>query len=327
MKLSIVIPCYRSEKTIQSVVKELVETVWTRPEMDYEIFLVCDCSPDNVWDVIGQICKQNKKVHGICLAKNFGQHAALMAGYRFCTGDYVISLDDDGQSAGNELFRLVDALESGYDVVYADYPVKKESVFRLLGSEVNSWMNEVMIDKPKNIIPNSYFIAKAFVIQEMLKYKNAFPYVDGLIFRATRNIGKVEITHRVREAGSSGYTLKKLLSLWLNGFTTFSVKPLRIASILGVICACVGFVYGAIVVVQRLLDQTPIAGWSSMMAMLLFIGGVIMMMLGMIGEYIGRIYICLNNSPQYVIRDMINKTDSEVEMNNDEKRMFQTQCH
>ena len=113
MKLSIVIPCYRSEKTIQGVVNELVETVRIRPETDYEIFLVCDCSPDNVWDVIGQICKQNEKIHGICLAKNFGQHAALMAGYRFCTGDYVISMDDDGQSAGNELFRLVDALESG----------------------------------------------------------------------------------------------------------------------------------------------------------------------------------------------------------------------
>lgn len=306
MKLSVVIPCYRSEKTIQGVVNELVETIRTRPETDYEIFLVCDCSPDNVWAVIRSICEQNEKIHGIRFAKNFGQHAALMAGYRCCTGDYVLSLDDDGQSAGNELFRLVDTLESGYDVVYADYPVKKESAFRLLGSNVNTWMNEVMIDKPKGIVPNSYYIARAFVIQEMLKYENAFPYIDGLIFRATKNIGKVEITHRPREEGRSGYTLKKLISLWLNGFTTFSVKPLRIASILGVICACIGFIYGAVVVIQRLLDQAPIAGWSSTMAMLLFIGGVIMMMLGMIGEYIGRIYICLNNSPQYVIRDRIN---------------------
>jgi undecaprenyl-phosphate 4-deoxy-4-formamido-L-arabinose transferase len=306
VKLSVVIPCYRSENTIRGVVNELVDTIRTRPETDYEIYLVCDCSPDNVWDVIRTLCEENEKIHGIRFAKNFGQHSALMAGYRFCTGDYVLSLDDDGQSAGNELFRLLDKLEEGYDVVYADYPVKKESAFRLLGSEVNTWMNEVMIDKPKGIVPNSYYIARDFVIAEMLKYENAFPYIDGLIFRATKNIGKVEITHRPREEGSSGYTLRKLLSLWLNGFTTFSVKPLRVASILGVICACMGFLYGAVVVIQRLLDQTPIAGWSSMMAMLLFIGGVIMMMLGMIGEYIGRIYICLNNSPQYVIRDRIN---------------------
>lgn len=311
MKLSIVIPCYRSEKTIEGVVNELVETIRTRPETDYEMFLVCDCSPDNVWEVIKELCGQNEKIHGICLARNFGQHAALMAGYRFCTGDYVISLDDDGQSAGNELFRLVDTLETGYDVVYADYQEKKESAFRIFGSNVNSWMNEVMIDKPKGIVPNSYYIAKAFVIREMLKYENAFPYIDGLIFRATKSIGKVEITHRSREVGSSGYTLKKLISLWLNGFTTFSVKPLRIATFLGVICACLGFLYGIIIVIQRLFDQTPIAGWSSMMAMLLFIGGVIMMMLGMMGEYIGRIYICLNNSPQYVIREMINGSVAE----------------
>ena len=311
MKLSFVIPCYRSERTIRAVVNELVETVKTRPGTDYEIILVNDCSPDGVWNVICDICRENSNVHGISLARNFGQHAALMAGYRQCSGEYVISLDDDGQSSGDQLFRLVDALETGYDVVYADYPVKKESAFRLLGSHVNSWMNEVMLEKPKDIVPNSYYIAKAFVIREIVKYENAFPYIDGLIFRVTKKIGKVEIIHREREYGSSGYTLKKLIGLWLNGFTTFSVKPLRIATFLGVICACMGFIYGFIVVIQRLFDQTPIAGWSSMMAMLLFIGGMLMMMLGMMGEYIGRIYICLNNSPQYVIREMINVCGAE----------------
>lgn len=303
MKLSIVIPCYRSEKTIQSVIDELVETLNTKPETDYEVYLVCDCSPDHVWEVIKEICAQNPRIHGVCLAKNFGQHAALMAGYRFCTGDYVISMDDDGQCAANELFRLVDALETGYDVVYADYPTKKESAFRLWGSNINSWMNEVMLEKPKGIVPNSYYIARAFVIQEMLKYENAFPYIDGLIFRATKSIGKVEITHRSREVGSSGYTLSKLVSLWLNGFTTFSVKPLRAATFIGIFCAFMGFLYGAFIVIRRLFDQTPITGWSSTMAMLLFIGGIIMIMLGMMGEYIGRVYICLNNSPQYVIRE------------------------
>lgn len=310
MKLSMVIPCYRSEQTIRGVVNELVETIKSRPGTEYEIVLVNDCSPDGVWKVICEICQENPNVRGVCLARNFGQHAALMAGYRQCTGDYVISLDDDGQSAGNQLFCLVDAMEEGYDVVYADYPVKKESKFRLMGSALNSWMNEVMIGKPKGIVPNSYYIAKAFVIKEMLRYENAYPYVDGLIFRATKNIGKVTITHREREVGKSGYTLRKLVSLWVNGFTTFSVKPLRIATIMGVICACMGFAYGIYVVVQRIFDQAPIAGWSSMMAMLLFIGGAIMMLLGMIGEYIGRIYICLNNSPQYVVREIVNGRQS-----------------
>ena len=306
MKLSMVIPCYRSEQTIRGVVNELVETIQTRPGTEYEIILVNDCSPDGVWNVIREICQENANVRGICLARNFGQHAALMAGYRQCTGDYVISLDDDGQSAGNQLFRLVDTLEEGYDVVYADYPVKKESWFRLLGSAANSKMNEVMIDKPKDIVPNSYYIARAFIVKEMLKYENAYPYVDGLIFRATRNIGKVEIEHRDREVGSSGYTLRKLVGLWLNGFTAFSVKPLRIATLCGGVCAVVGMLYGVYVVIQRIFDSTPIAGWSSMMAVLLFVGGMIMLMLGLVGEYIGRIYICMNSSPQYVVREMVN---------------------
>lgn len=305
MKLSIVIPCYRSEKTIRGVVSELVETINTRPGTEYEIILVNDCSPDNVWEVIKVLCGENKNIQGICLARNFGQHAALMAGYHMCTGDYVISMDDDGQSAGNELFKLVDTIETGYDVVYADYPVKKESWFRLLGSMSNSKMNEVMLDKPKGIVPNSYYIARAFVVKEMLKYNNAYPYVDGLIFRATRNIGKVTITHRNREVGRSGYTLYKLISLWLNGFTTFSVKPLRVSTFCGGVCAVLGMLYGAFIVVRRLFDATPILGWSSMMAAMLFIGGMIMLMMGMLGEYIGRIYICINNSPQFVIREVV----------------------
>lgn len=305
MKLSIVIPCYRSEKTIQGVVNELVETINTRPGTEYEIILVNDCSPDNVWEVIKELCRQNNNIQGVCLARNFGQHAALMAGYHLCTGDYVISMDDDGQSAGNELFKLVDAIETGFDVVYADYPVKKESWFRLLGSISNSKMNEVMLDKPKGIVPNSYYIARAFVVKEMLNYNNAYPYVDGLIFRATRNIGKVTITHRSREVGRSGYTLYKLVSLWLNGFTTFSVKPLRVSTFCGGACAVLGMLYGVFIVVRRLFDATPILGWSSMMAAMLFIGGMIMLMMGMLGEYIGRIYICINNSPQFVIREVV----------------------
>lgn len=311
MKLSVVVPCYRSEMTIRGVVNELVQTIATRPDTEYEIILVNDCSPDNVWEVIKAISTENPHVKGICLARNFGQHSALMAGYHFCTGDYVISMDDDGQSAANELFKLVDALETGFDVVYADYPVKKENPLRILGSIFNSKMNEIMIDKPREIVPNSYYIARLFIIKEMLKYENAYPYIDGLIFRATKNIGKTEITHRSREVGTSGYTIRKLISLWMNGFTAFSVKPLRIATIAGGLFAVFGFIYGIVVIIQRLFDNSPISGWSSTMAVMLFIGGMIMIMLGLIGEYIGRIYICINNSPQFVIREIVGEEKRE----------------
>lgn len=306
MKISVVIPCYRSEMTIKKVTDQVIASISSRSGVDYEIILVNDCSPDGVWDVISKMCEENPKIYGICLAKNFGQHSALMAGYHFCTGDYVISMDDDGQSDSNGIYRLVDRLEEGFDVVYADYPEKKENMFRLFGSYLNEKMNEIMIDKPKGIVPNSFFIARNFIVKEMLKYENAYPYIDGLIFRATKNIGKVEITHKEREYGKSGYTLGKLFSLWMNGFTAFSVKPLRMSTVAGVIFAILGFIFGIVVIVQRIFDNAPISGWSSMMAVLLFIGGMIMIMLGIIGEYIGRIYICLNNSPQFVIREKKN---------------------
>jgi undecaprenyl-phosphate 4-deoxy-4-formamido-L-arabinose transferase len=215
-------------------------------------------------------------------------------------------MDDDGQTSANEIFKLVDQLEEGYDVVYADYPQKMEQTYRRMGSWLNMKMNEIMLDKPKGIIPNSYFIMRAFVAHEILKYKNGYPYVDGLIFRTTRNIGKVEIVHKEREQGKSGYTFKKLVSLWVNGFTSFSIKPLRISTLVGAICSIVGFIYGLIIVLVRLFDVTPISGWSSLMAAILFIGGMNMLMLGMVGEYLGRAYLCINNNPQYVVREVRN---------------------
>lgn len=305
-KLSFVIPCYRSEHTISNVVQGIINTVKTRSEYTYEIILVSDHSPDNVFQVIKELACQNKNVKGIELAKNFGQHAALMAGYRECTGDIVISLDDDGQTPEVELFSLIDKLDEGFDVVYGAYPSIKQTFFRIFGSRVNKFMMEKLIGKPKNIESNSYFACRDYIVAEMLRYKNSYPYIGGLIFRATNNIANVTIKQRERIEGHSGYNIIKLLSLWMNGFTAFSVKPLRIATLTGVICAAVGFIFGVYTIIHKLMNPTTPAGWSSTMAALLFIGGMIMLVLGLIGEYIGRIYICINNSPQYVIRDTVN---------------------
>ncbi len=305
MKLSVVIPCYRSENTIRSVVFKLIEDIEKRPENSYEIILVNDSSPDHVWDEIVNLAKAIPNLCGVSLARNFGQHAALMAGYRLCTGDVVVSMDDDGQTDSEQIYKLIDALNEETDVVYADYPEKQESLFRRMGSSFNDRMNVIMMDKPKAIAPNSYFAAKFYVIKEILKYQNAYPYVEGLIFRTTRSIGKTEIHHKKRMDGTSGYTFGKLVGLWMNGFTAFSVKPLRIATITGLICAVFGFVYGIVIIISRFFDSSPMPGWSSLMAALLFVGGMIMIMLGLVGEYIGRVYICINNSPQYVVKETI----------------------
>ena len=305
-KVSFVIPCYRSEHTLPGVVAEIEEKMKTLPQYEYDIFLINDCSPDDTIGTIRQLCREHDNIKGISFSRNFGQHAALMAGLRHSDGDYVVCLDDDGQTPADEVDKLLDKLEEGADAVYAKYEHKRHSVFRNLGSKVNELMTRIMLGKPKELYVSSYFAVKRFVVNDMIKYENSYPYVIGLVLRATKNIANVVVQHREREEGTSGYTLKKLLGLWFNGFTAFSVKPLRIATGLGAMSAIRGFLYGIYTVIKRFVNPDVPIGFSSLMAAVVFFGGMIMLMLGLIGEYVGRIYISLNNSPQYVIRETIN---------------------
>ena len=302
--LSFVIPCYNSAKTILTVVNEVRQTMEGRKEFTFEIILVNDNSTDETFSVIKPAALKDGRLTAIDLAKNFGQHSALMAGYSQATGDYIVSLDDDGQTPANEVFRLIDKLENGFDVVFASYPQKKHSFFRNFGSRINDMMAHHLIGKPKGLYLSSYFVARRFVIEELKRYTNAYPYVSGLLLRSTNRLANVSVNHRDREIGTSGYTLKKLLALWMNGFTAFSVKPLRIASLLGVIFAGIGFLYGIWIIISKLFIRTAPIGYSSLMAVLLFIGGTLMLILGMLGEYVGRMYISINRAPQYVIREL-----------------------
>ena len=202
--------------------------------------------------------------------------------------------------------KLLNSLEEGYDAVYAKYEHKQHSAFRNLGSKVNEIMTRMMLGKPKDLYISSYFAVKKFVAADMIRYENSYPYVIGLVLRATKRIANVTVNHREREEGSSGYTLKKLIGLWFNGFTAFSVKPLRIATGIGALSAGIGFLYGLFTIIKRFVNPDVPMGFSSTMSAIVFFGGMIMLMLGLIGEYIGRIYISLNNSPQYVIREKIN---------------------
>lgn len=311
-KVSFVIPCYRSEHTLPDVVTEIREKMETLGRYEYDIILVNDCSPDDTLEVIRRLCGEQENIKGIDFARNFGQHSALMAGLRYSDGDYVICLDDDGQTPADEADKLLDKLEEGYDAVYAKYEHKRHSAFRNLGSRLNEYMTRVMLGKPAKLYVSSYFGAKRFVVEDMVRYHNSYPYVIGLVLRATGNITNVSVNHRERQAGVSGYTLKKLVGLWLNGFTAFSVLPLRIATVLGGTSAVIGFVYGLYTIVKRLLRPDIPVGFSSLMSATVFFGGMVMLMLGLIGEYIGRIYISLNNSPQYVVREKFNLEDGDL---------------
>ena len=306
--ISFVVPCYRSQATLPSVIREIQETMEGLRQYTYEVVLVNDCSPDNTFDSIRELCRENKNITGINLAKNFGQHSALMAGFHQVKGDIIVCLDDDGQTPADEVGKLLEGIEKGADVVYAKYAHKHHSGFRNWGSHVNELMTRIMLGKPKDLYVSSYFAARRFVVDEMIKYEYPYPYVIGLVLRTTKNIVNVEVNHRDRMEGTSGYTLGKLLGLWFNGFTAFSVKPLRIATVTGAGCAFLGFAYGIYTIIKKIFINPPglVTGFSALMSVLVFMGGMLMLMLGLVGEYMGRMYISMNRSPQYVVREIVN---------------------
>ncbi len=304
MKYSFVIPCYNSALSVGNVVKEIQDKMAEMQEKDYEIILVNDHSKDDTRDVIFALAEDN--IRAIDLAKNSGQDSACLCGYRASKGDYVISLDDDGQNPANEVDKLIDKLAEGYDVVIAHYPDKHHAGWRNIGSRINDWMEIEMLGKPAALYVGSYFIARRFIIDQITQYPNPYPYIRGLLLSSTANIANVDVHHRSREIGKSQYTLKKLINLWINGFTSFSVKPLRVSTVIGAVIALLGFIMTIYAVIHKLRHPEISAGWASLMSVMTLLGGMILLMLGLIGEYIGRIYISLNHTPQYVIREKKN---------------------
>ena len=307
MKLvSFVIPCYRSAGTISAVVEEINRSMDMLTDYEHEIILVNDCSPDNTFSVLSALARSDRRITAVDLAKNFGQHAAIMAGLHHSRGDYIVCLDDDGQTPADEVGKLLEKLEEGYDVVYASYGHHKQhSFFRNFGSWLNGKMTEIMLGKPRELSLTSYFAARRFIVEEMLRYEHCFPYVMGLVLRSTKNICNVPVNHRQRQEGHSGYTLSKLLNLWMNGFTSFSIKPLRLATYMGCLTAFAGFIYAIIIVIRYFTIHLAPLGWSSTTALLLILGGIILLVLGLVGEYVGRIFMCVNASPPYVERKVI----------------------
>ena len=310
--VSFVIPCYRSEKTVGGVVREITDTMRTLPQYDYEIVLVNDCSPDGTFAVLRQLAEADPRVTAVDLVKNFGQHAALMCGMRFAKGDCVVCLDDDGQTPADEVGKLLQKLEEGYDVVYASYAEKQESGFRRFGSDVNRLMTEFMLGKPRELELTSYFAASRLIVDEMLRYEHCYPYVMGLVLRSTKRICNVPVQHRARQSGSSGYTLAKLLGLWMNGFTSFSVKPLCMFTFVGLASLAIGFLWTLVIVIRYFTAHTAPLGWSTTTVLLLMIGGLILFGIGLVGEYVGRIFMCVNATPQYIVREKVSQREKDA---------------
>ena len=302
--LSIVIPVYRGEKTIGPLVCALVEEL--RDACRLEIVLVNDGSPDNSAQACRALADSFDFVKFLNLSRNFSEHNAVMAGLNYATGDYVVIMDDDFQNPPGEVGKLLDEIQKGYDVVYSYYARKKHHFLRNLGSRINDRVAVLLLDKPPDLYLSSFKALSRFVVDELVKYDGPYPYIDGLVLRFTRNYSRILVTHDPRREGRSGYTLRKLISLYLNMLTNFSILPLRLASCAGLASAILGLVLAAYFVVERIYDPGLPAGWASMIVSLFIIAGIQLFSLGMIGEYLGRLFLKDNGRPQFVIREKLN---------------------
>ncbi len=306
-KTSIVIPVYNGALSIGRLVDELIAEL--SPKFSIEIVLVNDCSPDNSEEVcIGITKKHPNFVSFYSLAMNVGEHNAVMAALNKANGDYALIMDDDFQNPISEVIKLINYMTNNdYDVVYTYYLEKKHSFFRNLGSKFNDKMANVMLKKPKSLYLSSFKIINRFLIDEVIKYNLPYPYLDGLILRTTSSIGKVEVSHNKREIGKSNYTLKKLISLWMNMFTNFSILPLRISVVMGFIFSFIGFLVGIDAIIEKIFNPNIPLGYTFMVIIISIYAGVQLIAIGMVGEYLGRIFMSDNKKPQYSIRRSFNE--------------------
>ena len=302
IKLSIVIPVYDGEKTIVALVDELVAVLGRTYSL--EVVLVNDLSPDGSEQACESLFQKYPQiVRFYSLAKNVGEHNAVMCGLVHASGDYAVIMDDDFQNPVSEAVKLVEAaLQNDYDVVYSYYDQKQHSFFRNFGSWLNDKMANILLGKPKDLYLSSFKVLNRFLIDEVVKNRSPFPYLDGIILQSTSKIGRVKVAHSKRLTGRSGYTLRKLFSLWLNMSTSFSVVPLRISALLGFAISVLALCYAVITVIDKLMHPNLPVGYAALVVIVSLFAGTQLLVLGIAGEYIGRIFISLNQRPQYTIR-------------------------
>lgn len=301
--LSIVVPVYRGAATVGLLVEALSAL---RPEGGLEVILVNDGSPDNS----GEVCRELQRTATIPItycehARNFGEHNAVMTGLRHVRGAYVITMDDDLQNPPEEVVKLYDHARLGsHDVVYTYYAEKKHEAWRNLGSRFANWVADTLLDKPKGLYLSSFRCMSALVVREVTKYRGPYPYIDGLIMQVTQRISTLPVLHLARAEGRSNYTIRRLVRLWLNLATSFSVLPLRLAIYAGLAMGALGLLGAAVVIAEGLSGQTP-SGWASSMTITLLVAGVQFLILGVLGEYVGRAFLSANGKPQGVVREVV----------------------
>lgn len=309
MLVSVVIPCYNSQATIGKVVELVSREFDKNPGYACEFVLVNDYSRDGTFGVIRRLAQERQNVKGIDLIRNFGQHNALMAALAYAEGDYVLGMDDDMQTHPSQVFKLIGKIEEGYDLVYGIYPRRRNSVLKNLSSKLNEVSSRILLGRPKEILSSNFWIITSAIRREVVKYSSFNPYIDGIFYRVTHNIGNVPVEHFKREVGASNYTFGKLARLWL-AYWNYSVIPLRISSVLGLLSALGGFIAALVIVMKKLITPELPVGWASTICIMVVFFGLVLMVLGIMGEYLGKVLLTLNHTPQYIVRETVNVGDN-----------------
>jgi glycosyltransferase involved in cell wall biosynthesis len=300
--LSIVIPVYRGAKTVGRLVEALSAL---EVPGGHEIILVNDGSPDDSLAVCRELLRKAQlPLSVVDLARNFGEHNAVMAGLQQARGAWIITMDDDLQNPPSEVLRLLEyAQRSGREAIYTRYGTKEHAAWRNLGSRFTNRVADVLLDKPKGFYLSSFRCLSAFVAENVVRYAGPFPYIDGLVLQVTQSIDCIEVVHLPRIDGRSTYTLRRLVRLWLNMFVNFSVMPLRLSTLTGIALSVVGAFAAVWVFLEAMFRSTP-PGWGSLMAAVLLLSGVQLLILGLVGEYLGRLYLTMNGKPQFIVKEI-----------------------
>jgi undecaprenyl-phosphate 4-deoxy-4-formamido-L-arabinose transferase len=300
--ISIVIPVYNSESCLDELNQQIMHEL---ANYDYELILVNDKSPDSSWQKIVSLTRINPRIKGVSLKKNSGQDNAIMAGLGQATGGYVVIMDDDLQHSPEDIIKLYDKCSEGFDICYGLFPDKKQRFWKNLGSKVNEWIAELFLKKPKGLYLSPFKIMRSSLVQEIKEYKGPFPYVDGIVLSLTSNITQLELVHRKRYHGRGNYNILRSVSVFLKHVTGYSLYPLRFATILGIMAAGASFLLGAFFLIDYLTNDRRVEGWITLVLLSVFFNGLILMCLGLIGEYVGRVYLTLTSKRQYVIDDIV----------------------
>jgi len=308
MKLSIVIPVYNSETIVFKTVMEILKET-KKENLDIEILLINDGSPDNSWSVIRSLAKEIKQVKAINLIKNFGQHNAVLCGFENATCDYIITMDDDLQNPASEIIHLVNKMkeDKDYDLVFGKFREKKHVWYRKLGTKLIGYLNEKIFNKPKNITLTNFRIIKRDVIKRVIKHNTAYPYIPGLLLMYSTNIANVIVEHHDRLEGKSNYTFKKIFSLMSNLLINYSSYPLKVLSTIGLIVSSISFFIGLFFLISGLIGGVKVAGWTTLVVLVSFLGGFIIVLLGLIGEYLSRILDQISNQKSYYVKEIVDE--------------------